>query len=61
MNKTSAPETVKHFDHYTTEDLNADVEAFQRALNGYLRARRVEQRRVRKRSDRDANGPGRPR
>ena len=31
---------VKHADDYTTEDLNADVEAFRLAFQQYVRARR---------------------
>jgi hypothetical protein len=37
------PVTVKHADQYTTEDLNADLEAFRLAFAKYLRTRRAEQ------------------
>lgn len=39
MCNAPAPASVKHADDYTTEDLNADVDAFRLALVGYVRAR----------------------
>jgi hypothetical protein len=40
MSNAPARATVKHADDYTTEDLNADVDAFRLALVQYVRARR---------------------
>jgi hypothetical protein len=39
MCNAPARATVKHADDYTTEDLNADVDAFRLALVRYVRAR----------------------
>jgi hypothetical protein len=47
MSKPPPLAPVKHADDYTTEDLNADVDAFSRAFDRYMRPSRAGARRTR--------------